>query len=210
MLNNKNAFARLMALLRSINPAVPLPDELDNYLWQHMIVEAFCSSSRVLENEGAVPARAYYVVRGFVIVYGFDLQLDRYVLRIYRENTIVALNCFMKQQVSVFTIVACKDTLVWSISDAGMKQLYKDMPDMETMALSTALKYSDGKELARAKLLAMKFEERVLHFYNRYVGLLPPKKSPIRDKCIACFLNMSVAVLRNTRAELRAAGLLKY
>lgn len=210
MLNNKNAFARLMALLRSINPAVPLPDELDNYLWQHMIVEAFCSSNRVLENEGAVPARAYYVVRGFVIVYGFDLHLDRYVLRIYRENTIVALNCFMKQQVSVFTIVACKDTLVWSISDAGMKQLYKEMPDMETMALSTALKYSDGKELARAKLLAMEFEERVLHFYNRYVGLLPPKKSPIRDKCIACFLNMSVAVLRNTRGELRAEGLLKY
>ncbi|WP_316813856.1 Crp/Fnr family transcriptional regulator [Pedobacter heparinus] len=210
MLNNKNAFARLMALLCSIDPAVPLPDELEDYLWQHMIVEAFCSKSRVLENEGAVPAKAYYVVRGFVMVYGFDIKLDRYVMRIYRENTIVALNCFMKQTVSVFTIVACKDTLVWSISDARMKEIYEDMPGMETMALSTALKYSDGKEAARAKLLAMEVEERVFHFYNRYIGLLPPRKSPIKDKCVACFLNVSVGVLRRVREKLKTQGLLNF
>ena len=210
MLNNKTAFARLMALLKSIDPAVPLPAELEDYLWENMIVEEFCTKPRVLETEGKVPGQAYYVVRGFVIVYGFDEKQDRYVMRIYRENTIVALNCFMKQTVSVYTIVACKDTLVWSITIGHMKQIYEDMPGMEKMALKTALEYSAAKEDARARLLALDIEDRVLQFYKRYKGLLPSRKSPIRDACIACFLNMSLAVLRKTRRKLNDKGLLNF
>lgn len=210
MLNNKKAFARLMALLKSIDPDVPLPADLEGYLWKEMIVENFCTKARVLETEGKVPAKAYYVVRGFVMVYGFNKNLDRYVMRIYRENTIVALNCFMKQKLSEYTIIACKGTLVWSISHNHMKQIYADMEGMEELALKTALEYSAAKEAARAKLLAMDIEERILQFYKKYPGLLPPKTSPIRDACIACFLNMGIDLFRKKRRKLKNKGLLKY
>jgi CRP-like cAMP-binding protein len=203
MLNNRKVFKRLMALLRKIDPKKPLPPELDDYLWKNMEVEDYCFKLKDLETEGKVPGKAYYVVRGFVIVYGFDEKLNRYVFRIYKENSIVALNSFMEQTVSTFTIVACKDTLVWSITDEEMQNIYGKMDGMHNVALKAALQYSDLQEEARAVLLALEVDERVMEFYKRYKGLLPPKHSPIRDACIACFLGIDRNLLRRTRKRLR-------
>lgn len=210
MLNNKRAFANLMALLSKIDPNIPLPDALGDYLFENMVSEAFCFKARTLETEGAIPKNAYYVVCGFVIVYGFDEKLDRFVFRIYRENSIVALNCFMKQVKSDFTIIACRNTLVLSISSSHMHQIYKNMPGMEQMALKTALEYGAMKEQSRASLLVLDIEERIFEFYQRYKGLLPAKRSPIKDTCIACFLNTSIDVLRKKRHHLKIRDLLKY
>lgn len=201
MLNNKRSFDRLMVLLSKIDIKIPLPDALADYLWENMVVEPFCFSARTLEAEGTVPRNAYYVVCGLVMVYGFDENLERFVFRIYRENSIIALNCFMKQAKSAFTIVTCRGTLVWSISNQHMQHIYKSMPGMEQMALKTALEYGAVKEQARASLLSLDIAERVIQFYRRYYGLLPAKKSPIKDACIACFLSVTVPMLRKMRSN---------
>lgn len=66
MLTNRIIFARLMALLRSINPAVPLPDFLEPYLWKNMDEEPITKKGRVLEERFEKHRKAYYVVTGFV------------------------------------------------------------------------------------------------------------------------------------------------
>lgn len=212
MLNNKIVFERLIALLENLDPEqkFELPDDLKYYLWQYMIVEEFCKQPFEFEKEGKTPKNAYYVVRGFVIVYGYNHQLDKYVFRIYRENTIVAMDCFMRQQVSAYCIWACKDTLLWSISAAHMEYIYENW-NLRAFALETSSKHNAAKEQSRASLLGIAdIEMRVLEFYRRYKGLLPPPKSPIRDACIACFLDITVVQLRNVRARLKAKELLKY
>lgn len=208
MLNNKKLFAGLMDLLDKVDHNVPLPEELSTYLWEKAEVEPFCSKVKDLETEGKIPEKAYYVVRGFVIVYGFDQQLDRYVFRIYRENTIVGMNCFIQQQLSDFTITACKETLLWSLTHVHLLQAYQEVPGMEQLALKTALAYSDHKESSRAALLVLETEEKILRFYQEYKGLLPARQSPIKDASISCFLDMSIITLRRTRDKLRKKGLL--
>ncbi|TKC07676.1 Crp/Fnr family transcriptional regulator [Pedobacter frigoris] len=208
MLNNRKTFEKLMNVLHGINPDMPLPGPLEPYLWENMEPGPFCKQGRSLEHEGAVPKNAYYVVSGFVIVYGFNSKAERYVMRIYGENTIVAMDCFMRQQVSKYTIVGCKDTLVWSISNTHMQQIYKDLEGMKDVAWQTASKYSDHMEEMRSRLLSKPSEERVLKFYSYFKGLLPATKSPVRDVDIADYLQMSVDWLKKTRRLLKEKGLL--
>ncbi|WP_316791493.1 Crp/Fnr family transcriptional regulator [Pedobacter frigoris] len=208
MLNNRKPFGKLMNVLHGINPDMPLPGPLEPYLWENMGPGPFCKVGRTLEYEGEVPKNAYYVVSGFVIVYGYNSKADRYVMRIYGENTIVAMDCFMRQQVSKYTIVGCKDTLVWSISNTHMQQIYKDLEGMKDVAWQTASKYSDHMEEMKNRLLSKTMEERVLKFYKYFDRLLPATKSPVRDVDIADYLQMSVASLKQLRRVLKDQGLL--
>ena len=208
MLNNKKVLASLMDLLSKVDPNVPLPEELAAFLWSKAEVEPLCLKARDLESEGEIPGKAYYVVRGFVIVNGFDQYLDQYTFRIYRENTIIGMNCFMQQQLSDFTITACKGTLVLSLTHAHLQQAYQEVPGMEQLALKTALAYSDYKESSRAALLVLETAEKILRFYHQYKGLLPARQSPIKDASIARFLGMSIITLRRIRDKLFKKGLL--
>jgi CRP-like cAMP-binding protein len=208
MLNNDKSFKRLMALLRSIDPKIPLPLELETYLLLWMIAEPYCTDERTLEHQGSVPKNAYYVVHGMVKVYGWSPKGYRYLQRIYRENTIVAMKCFMDQQESKYEIVACKDTLVWSISQDHMQKIYNKMDGMREMALKTAFQYSEAKEKLRNDLLALEVDERVLTFYRLFKGLLPARTGPIRDVDVASFLVISIDQLRQSRQRLRNQELL--
>ena len=209
MLNNRIPFERLMAILRAIDPDISLPDELENYLWENMEVEPFCFVPRDLETEGSTPDNAYYVVRGLVIVYAYENGTP-YLIKIYSENTIVALNCFMKQVKSTYTIASTKDTLVWSISHGHMQKIYEGMKGMKEMALKTAMEYIEKKESQRNALLALEAEERVLKLYSIFTTLLPAKKSPVSDTDIAAYLSITVKALRWYRAKLKKQGLLKW
>lgn len=208
MLNNKIVFERLIALLESIDPGVKLPQDMKDYLWQYMIAEKFCKQATCFEQEGKIPKNAYYVVRGFVIVYGYNHKLDRYVFRIYLENSIVAMDCFMQQEKSEYCIWACKDTLLWSISSGHMDVIY-DRWGLKDFAWKTASRHNAGREKSRSWLLGIEdLETRILEFYTRYPGLWPARKSPIRDACIACFLRISVPALKKHRRILRDKGIL--
>lgn len=208
MLNNDKAFKRLMALLRSIDPKNPLHPELETYLLQWMIAEPYCKKERPLEFQGEIPKNAYYVVHGLVKVYAWCPNGYRYLYRIYRENTIVALKCFMDQEVSAFEIVGCKDTLVRSISHEHMQKIYDKMQGMEEMALKTALKYSEAKEKLRNDLLALDVDTRVLEFYSMFKRLLPARTGPVRDEDVGDYLMMTKELLKRTRIKLRKSGLL--
>jgi CRP-like cAMP-binding protein len=210
MLNNKIVFARLIALLENLNPEekFELPEDLKDYLWKYMIVENLCKKPVRFEKEGKTPKNAYYVVRGFVVVFGYNDDTERYVFRIYRENTIVAMDCFMRQQKSFYCIWGCKDTLLWSISAAHMDYIYENW-GLRSFALETASKHNAAKERSRASLLGIEdVEMRVLEFYRRYKVLLPARNSPIRDACIASFLRISVSALKHNRDALLQKKLL--
>ncbi|RZK69515.1 MAG: Crp/Fnr family transcriptional regulator [Pedobacter sp.] len=207
MLNNRKTFAKLVDRLQAVYPNVPLPDGLDEYLWQEMKVEELCIAERILEREGAVPAKAYFVVRGPVIVEGFVNGLP-FTESIYRENTIVGLNAFMKQEVSVQTVTGMRDSLVWSIKYDCLLEIYKRWPQMEAMALQTALDYLELKRAQRSVLQALPEEERVFGFYTAFKGMLPVRRSPLSDSRIATYLAMPLRHMRECRMVLRNRGLL--
>lgn len=207
MLNNRKTFEKLMAILQAVYPNVPLPNGLAELLWEDMVVEDLCRSERKLESEGATPAKAYYVVHGPVIVEGYVDGLP-FTESIYRENTIVSLNAFMKQGVSVYTVTGLKDALVWSITHTCMLKIYRTWPQMKAMALQMALNYLELKRMQRSVLQALPEEERVLGFYTAFKGMLPVRKSPVSDSRITSYLAMPLRHLREIRTDLIARGLL--
>jgi len=209
MLNNDKSFKRLMNLLRGIDPKNPLPQELEDYLLMCMIVEDYCKKECMLEEEGKVPKKAYYVVRGKVKVYAYCSDGVRYLYRIYRDNTIVALKSFMEQEISEYDIVACRNTLIWSIGSGHMQYIYDAMPGMRELALKTALKYSEVTEKLRTDLLAKDMDTRVLDFYGIFDGLLPARTGPVRDEDVAAFLAITENQLKDARRRSRTKGLLK-
>ncbi|RZM06265.1 MAG: hypothetical protein EOO88_53640 [Pedobacter sp.] len=144
MLTNKITFARLMALLRSIDPSVPLPDELEPYLWKHMFDHGLCKKAKRLEEWGETPKNSYYVVTGIVIVFCFDKIGDRHTFRIYGANSIVAMECFMKHEKSEFMIWQCRGSVVLSISYGHMQEIYKMMDGMDRMGKQSDLQIING------------------------------------------------------------------
>ena len=192
----------------SIDPAIPLPEDLEERLWRVMRVEVYCHRERSLVMEGDVPGKAFYVVHGLVKVYAWCADGYRYLYRIYRENTIVALKCFMDQTVSAYDIVACKNSLLWSISNEQMQKIYNDMEGMKEMALKTAFSYSEAKEKLRTDLLVLPMDVRLLKFYKLFKGLYPARTSPVKDEEIAAYLLLSIDVLRKARRRLKNEGLL--
>jgi len=206
MLTTEVILDRIMAKLERIDPSVPLHKNLRPYLKGKMTRGPYYVRTKTLEWEGRIPRRAYYVVRGYVLIYGFDRYVNQYVFRIYGEDTIVALNCFMKQRVSIYTICACRDTYVWSISNQQMLDIYNSMQGMENMARQAAMDFSTDAEQIRTDLLALEDYDRVETFYHLYPELLPAKRSPVRDRDVAEYLDLSRSKFRRIRLELMESG----
>ncbi|WP_316789654.1 Crp/Fnr family transcriptional regulator [Pedobacter frigoris] len=207
---NRKIFEKLIKLLRSINPKVPLPEGFDEFLFLRMRgVTMDHKRETFLEHEGDKPGNAYYVVSGLVLVYGYVDGIP-FTESIYRENTIVALREFMEHDDATHTVVATKGTLVVRISAEAMDEIYRAWPPMEAFAMLTAMKYLEMKKDRRNSLLALLEEERVLEFYTAFAGLLPPKKSAIKDEDIASYLAMKLKKLRDVRYKLKTGGLLQY
>jgi len=209
MLNDEKTFEELMVGLQSINPDIPLPVALRGKLWNKMEVRPERAELSVLEHEGEKPRNAYYVVRGFAMVYGYDDKTDEYVWRLYPPGSIVALNCFMHRKRSLYTIKASKKALVWSVDADVMKGIYNDMEGMREMALATSAEYDNRTERGRNLLLALDVDDRVRKFYKYYPGLLPAKRSPVPDDAVASYLAISKYQLQRTRNKLIRAGVLR-
>ncbi|WP_285060068.1 Crp/Fnr family transcriptional regulator [Pedobacter ginsengisoli] len=209
MLNDEKTFEELIIAIQNVNTAIPLPLALRPKLWNRMEVLDRCKDVSVLEREGEVPKNAYYVVKGFAMVYGYDERTDEYVWRIYRPGSIVALNCFMHRKKSMYTIKASKRALLWSVSADVMKEIYKEMEGMREFALQTSAEYDNRTERGRNLLLALELDDRVRKFYKYYPGLLPARKSPVPDDAVASFLAISKYQLQRTRNKLIRAGILR-
>lgn len=201
MLTNKIIFERVMALLKTIDPKVPLHAALEPYLWRYMEEEALCKKKRKLEEQGRVPGKAYFIVKGFVLVYYHDEAGNLLMFRIYRERTIIILDCFMRQIVSPFTLEACKGTVLWSISSVHMDRIYRDMDGMKDLVWKTAANYNNAKEQLRNNFLVQPMVKRVWGFYISFKGLLPAGKV-IADSLIAKYLLLSEKTLRRARRRL--------
>ncbi|HKG05835.1 MAG TPA: hypothetical protein VKB19_05220 [Pedobacter sp.] len=209
MLNNKDVFEKLMALLRSIEPDKSLPPGLEDLLWAEMMVVDYCYQETELEPEGKTPANAYYVVSGFVMVYAWCPEGYRYLYRIYPENTIVAFTDFVNQKISAYLIVACRNTRVWSISNALIKKIYLKMPEMMVTALNVALHFSEYMERLHSDLLRLNADARVLKFYTDFPDLNVARTSPVVPADTAAFLSLTPAQLKKAKIRLKKKKLIK-
>jgi CRP-like cAMP-binding protein len=209
MLNDETNFEKLITILKNIDPDAALPGMLRGKLWNEMQVRPEQADVSVLEHEGEKPKNAYYVVTGFVMVYGYDDKTDEYVWRIYPPGTIVALNCFMHRKRSLYTIKASKKALVWSVGADVMKDIYDSMEGMREFALQTASEYDNRMERGRNVLLALDADNRVRKFYMYYPVLLPAKRSPVSDDAVASYLALTKYQLQRIRSKLLRAGILR-
>ncbi|WP_285009124.1 Crp/Fnr family transcriptional regulator [Pedobacter faecalis] len=164
----------------------------------------------VLQREGCVPKYAYYVARGFVLVYGYDPECNTYVRAIYDEHSFLALNCFMLQQQSEYTIIACADTLVWRISYPDMERARRGHADCEDIFWRASAECLESAEALKNGLRSQNPENRVFAFYRKFPCLLPPRKSIVKSRDIASYLLLSHDQLKRFRIRLRDKQLLRY
>jgi hypothetical protein len=81
-----------------------------------------------------------------------------------------------------------------------MKEIYQNMDGMELFALRAALEFGAEQELLRADLLALKPELRIIEFYTLiFPELLPVNESPVFDREIAGFLDITLPTFRRIR-----------
>ncbi len=73
---------------------------------------------------------------------------------------------------------------------------------MKDFVAKAARKYDKSKETVRRRLLALRSERRVLVFYTLFKGLLPARKSPLRDRDIASYLLLNARSLLEIRNRL--------
>jgi|GEM_PF-2433644 len=200
MLHPEKILDRIIALLQAINPFKELPAFLRPFLSERMSRGSALPESKILEREGKVPKHAWYIVTGFIIVYGFDERGRRFPFRIYGANSIVALNCFMKECKSAYRIKACKGTVLWGITASDVKDMYGKEAGMELFANKAALDFSDAHETLRANLLGMEPRLRIIEFYLLiHPELLPVKDSPVFDGEIAKYLGIPLKNFRRMR-----------
>ncbi|TKC07125.1 Crp/Fnr family transcriptional regulator [Pedobacter frigoris] len=199
MLTIKNAFERLMRLLRSIKPEQPLPVLLEPYLLKNMD-EYSPASGEVLVKQGEKPKFAYFIIRGYIYVYLHDENGGKHVKRFYRENRIVAFLSFLELTNSPYTIVAGHDTLVSKIGIEEMTVIYDTWKGMKEFAQLVVMQYDEVKEGQHLKLLNMAADDRVREFYNLYPCMWPPLKARMDDE-IAEYLQISARTLRRIRKQ---------
>lgn len=197
MLINKRIFARLMALLRSINPQMMLPLSFEHFLWQHMN-EMHCKTNTILEHQGKKPKHAYFVVRGFITLHYIDKEGEKHVTRIYRENEICGLISFIAQLASPYTIEVSKGAMLLSVSNKAMQQLYTEMPGMKEFAMRTSMEYESHMEQLRENMLSKSVDEKVAQFYDTFTGPLHKRKI-INDEDIIRYLLICLTSLKNAR-----------
>jgi len=202
--NYDDVFKSLLKLLQSIRPGVPLPDGLPPLLWSLLSNDITFREETVLEEKDRKPKHAYYVIKGYVKVYAWGLNGYRYLFRIYRPGTIVALMDFIDQNTSEYELVACRKSTVRKISIRGMEQIYATIPGMKEFAYNTALSYNQYKEKLYRDLQALEdVDDRVLAFYRFFPGMLPAQHAVIRSVELAGFLGLSDKRLVMARRALK-------
>lgn len=209
MLENEKFLARLIAVLRSIDPKTPLPKELEPKLRRLMKTVPFSKKLLKLIVQDDVPDKAFFLIAGYILMYYIDESGEIRVTRIYCRDTIIAPDAFMSQVKSAYYFVASREAVIIRITHAGMKEIYKDIPEVQELARKTAASY-EKLEKQRDELMNKTNREKILEFYSDKPDLLPPKKSPLQDRYIASYLRMKLDNFRKTRAALRKEGLLKW
>lgn len=209
MITNENVLDELLAVIRAAVNARSLPEGLRSKLKQKLDAVETRNTALVLEREGEIPKNAYYVVKGYVTIIGYDEELNEYVSRLYGPGTIVAQRCFMYQRLSRYTVIASKRALVWAVSAGVMNEIYEELPGMREIALQVSDHYEDRKRRARELLISLNLEQRVLMFYKRNVLLLPAVRSVVCDEAVASYLGLPKYQLKRKRTKLICKGILK-
>ncbi|MES2454043.1 MAG: cyclic nucleotide-binding domain-containing protein [Bacteroidota bacterium] len=171
-------------------------------IWKEMKAEPVYADVFVLLREREVPVKAYYVLRGFVLLYGYLEGRGEYVCRIYGPGSMVVLDCFMYRQPSVYMVKSAKYAVLRSISFKTLERLYVTIPGMPDFALQAAASAVSYENRIREQLLALPVVDRVVQFYKLFTGLLPARTSPLPDDAIAYFLAISKYQLRRARGKL--------
>lgn len=209
MLNNLKFLARLMAILRSIDPKTPLPAKLEPELKRLMDEVRFKTKPQVLATQDKIPDKAILLLNGYVVVYYIDEKGEMRVVRIVHREQIIAIDAFMQHKPSPYYIVAMRQAVMLSISYDNMNKVYLNVPGVDKLARKTAASY-ESLERERDELTSKPSRERILEFYSDKPELLPAKRSPLPDKYIASYLRVNIDTFRLLRRQLRMEKLLKW
>lgn len=201
--------ARLIAVLRGIDPKTPLPIKLEPQLTARMQEEPFKKKRQTLVAYGEKPGKAFFLLSGYVVVYYIDDEGEIRVVRIAFGEQIIVIDAFMQNKPSPYYLIAMREAVMISIDYDSMQAIYRDVPGVDELAIKTAASY-ERLERERDELLNKPNRERILEFYRDKPDLLPPKKSPLQDKYIASYLRLNIDNFRWIRSQLQDEGLLNY
>lgn len=200
--------ARLIAVLRVIDPKTPLPIKLEPQLTARMQEEPFKKKPLELIIPGEKPDKAYFLLAGYILVYYIDQQGEIRVVRIACAEEIIATDAFMQHGPSPLYIVAMRQAVYISISYDNMQAIYRGVEGVQELAVKTAANYQK-LEMQRDILVNKPMREKILEFYSSKKDLLPAKRSPLKDAYIASYLRINIHTFRRVRNEMIAEGLLK-
>jgi len=193
---NPNTLAKLLEILKKVRD---LGEPLDNYLKDVMVAKR-CLETHVIHKEGDITESAYFIARGFIIVYYFTEEGVLRVVKIIGPGWIAAGQGFLGHKKSIYNLMILKDSLVLEITYEQMQRGYVEVPGMQELAMVTKEDLYD-EDLLVTKMLGKTGEQRVIDFYTKFPMLL---KFPrlIQDLYIASHLYLSIDHFQHIRSAL--------
>lgn len=207
MLTNERLFARLLAAIRFIPSCKDLPPGMEDYLQQHMLDEPLCKKKMLLHEQDKVLNKAYFLISGYAMLHYFDDNGIMQVLRIYKPNQFIGVECLINRCPTRYSITAFKGAVLWSIDEKHMGMMMKKINGTSDYILACTDNCKE-KELLRESFLNKGLMDRVKMFYMVFNGLLPAG-SIMTDAQIASYLRIGPKTLRKIRKRLIMESLLK-
>lgn len=140
----------------------------------------------------------YFVRQGCLRMFYADREGQEHNICFYPENWWACdLVSFFKQQVTVNSIQALEDTILYCLSLSRLEQLFREIPKFERFF---RILTQNGFELYQRRITAHLFqpsEERYLEFRKLYPGL----EQRIAQKHIATYLGITPAFLSMMRKD---------
>lgn len=199
MLTQPELNDQLLATLEKIDPANPIPIQLEPFLLKKMNEEPVFKIHTILIKQDELFKKAYFIASGYVVLYRLE-NGKKDVFRIYRPGHFVAVQFLMKRSFADFYMVALKDTTLLSIEATALKMMCDEIPGAERLILKAA-DSCDKKEMVRNRITSGSKKDTVKTFYRTFKGMLPPGEL-LNDEEIASYLKMGKTMLKLHRREL--------
>ncbi len=192
-----------MEHLRSLDADLFLAAGLETALWDHM-TELNVRVKTTLLKQGKTDDRFFYIVRGTVVAWYEDLDMLRYVTRIYREGEIVIFRSFLEHEPSPVTLVSLSGSLLLELNFQKCLVLAEAYPNLQ-MALNAAVNYYDQLHEQRRNFLCSRERETKVDCFYKLFPMLRAVRFFRFDDILSAYLQVSRRTLLRYRKMLFSA-----
>lgn len=168
--------------ITDLNPK--LFDQLRQKLTGH-----FAVGYPILQRQGEVNQKAWFVNSGMVIAYTHDHARHIAAHTIFKAGEIALIpDSFMTDKPSGDNLIACPDTQLIEIGRIDMQQIHIAFPETERLA-KLVIAHQTAKIRRRDLLLRYKGKERILQFFRLFPQVQGPHKEiKLMDRLSASYL----------------------